>query len=106
LAKQRGRPRLDRARQDTDVLSVDDLVKEARPYLTGWVKTLGEAGRAVETEAGIVPGNVSAAVAGLNILQGYLAERQRTRAGKILDKAAKARDRAVKEMRGRPASPP
>lgn len=95
----RGRPRLDRAREDTGLISVEDMVTEARPFLKGWILTLGEAGAAKTVQKGdeteVTPGNVQAAVAGLKILQDYLEQTQRTRAARVMEKAAKARAKAV-----------
>ena len=93
------RPRLDRAREDKGVVSVEELVGAAKPYLSGWVQTLGVAGAASESDGTIEPGNVTAAVAGIKILTDYLSQTQRRRADKMLDKAAKARRRDIKDLK-------
>lgn len=95
----RGRPRLDRAREDTAVVSVDDLVSEAKKYLSGWIKTLGKAGAATEEDGKVEPGNVTAAIAGIKIITDYLSQTQGRRAEKMLDKVSKARRQSVKDMK-------
>lgn len=94
----RSRPRLDRAREDKGIVSVEELVAEAKPYLPGWIKTLGEAGQAIEKDGKVEPGNVTAAVAGIKILTDYLSQTQGRRAEKMLDKAAKGRRQAIKDL--------
>ena len=96
----RGRPRLDRAREESPVVSVEELVEQAQKYLNGWIETLGEAGKPVKKGEDVAPGNVPAAVAGIKILTDYLSQTQRKRAERMLEKAAKARRQAVKELKG------
>lgn len=92
----RSHPRLDRARDDKGIVSIEDLVNAAKEYLPGWVKTLGTAGVATETE----PGNVTAAVAGLKLITDYLSQTQQRRAEQVMARVQKARNKAVKEMKG------
>ncbi len=98
----RARPRLDRAREDKGIVSIDDLVNAAKEYLPGWVKTLGEAGVAKEDSDGKVTeaGNVTAAVAGLKLITDYLSQTQQRRAEQVMARVAKARNKAVKELKG------
>lgn len=95
----RGRPRLERAREDTAVVSVDDLVSEARQYLPGWIKTLGKAGSATEADGKVEPGNVTAAIAGIKIITDYLAQTQGHRAERLMDKVSKVRRQAAKDLK-------
>lgn len=97
----RSRPRLDRAREDKGIVSIDDLVAAAKEYLPGWVKTLGEAGVAKEQDGKVIePGNVTAAIAGLKLITDYLSQTQQRRAEQVMKRVTKARDKAVKEMKG------
>jgi len=93
------KPRLDRAREDKGVVSVEELVEAAKPFLEGWIETLGVAGQATEEDGKVEPGNVTAAVAGIRILTDYLSQTQRRRADKMLTKAAKARRKAIEDMK-------
>ncbi len=96
----RSRPRLDRAREDKGIVSIEDLVTAAKEYLPGWVKTLGEAGVAKEVDGKVVEaGNVTAAVAGLKLITDYLSQTQQHRAEQIMARVAKARSKAVKELK-------
>ncbi len=96
----RSRPRLDRAREDKGIVTVDELVAAAKEYLPGWMKTLGAAGAATEADGKVSPGNVTAAVAGIKILTDYLAQTQGRRAERLLDKVSKARRQSVKDLKG------
>ena len=81
------------------------MVEAAKPYLAGWIKTLGESGAAIveiddKGNEKVTPGNVTAAVAGLKILQDYLSSSARGRAESMIDKIRRMREKAVKEMKG------
>src|SRR3990172_4062235 len=95
-------PRLNRAVQENAAISSDDLVSLATPYLDGWIETLGEAGKPTRDADGTItsPGNVSAAVSGLKILQDYISQRGYNRAEKVLEKAQRARKQSIKELAG------